>query len=138
MITAWRRWLNQPLDSGKARWAFCVNQLATPGLGSLLAGRRFSGSLQLLLASTGFGLLLTWFVRVMIIYFSLLSWDVPPEQPDLRHGLWKAGAVLFGSAWLWSLVTSLSLLREARARAQRELLEAEIKPPVIGRSRPPG
>ena len=131
MISAFRRWTNKPLDRGKALSAFLVNQLSTPGLGSLAAGRRISGSAQLLLASAGFGLIMAWFIRVMIVYYSLMLSDVPSTEPDLQHGLWRVGTVLFGVAWLWSLVTSISLMREARANAKKALAQDWDQPPVI-------
>lgn len=137
MISLFRRWADKPLDRGKAMSVFFVNQLATPGLGSLMAGRRVAGSLQLLLATAGFGIFLAWWIRVLILLYNLMSWDAPSAEPDLRHRWWKTGVVLFGIAWLWSLVTSISLLREARGRARRALLEAEDKPPVIANTRPP-
>jgi hypothetical protein len=34
--------------------------------------------------------------------------------------MWKWGLLLFGASWLWSLVTSLSLLRQAKADGQVE------------------
>ena len=131
MISAFRRWANRPLDRGKALSALFTNQLATPGLGSLVAGRRFCGSAQLLLAVAGFGLLMTWYIRVMVIYYDLMFSDVPNAEPNLRHGLWKAGAVLFGVAWFWSLGTSLSLLREARRNASKSPAGAGGTPPFI-------
>jgi hypothetical protein len=131
MSSALRRWIARPLDSAKARHALLLNLLATPGLGSLVAGRRLAGRAQLLLASAGFGLFLGWWIRVMVIFYSLMSLDAPGIEPNLWHGLWKGGALLFAAAWLWSLVTSLSLLRQARAQAEREMKEAGDQPPVI-------
>jgi len=114
MIRALRQWQGKPLDRDRARAALLVNQLATPGLGSLMAGRWLVGAGQLLLACAGFGLFAGWLVHVLVAYYSLMFSAESAGQPRLHHGLWKAGVALFSAAWLWSLVTSLSLLRQAR------------------------
>jgi hypothetical protein len=132
MISAFRRWTNKPLNRGKALSALFINQFATPGLGSLLAGRFVPGLGQLLLAVTGFGLLLAWFIRVMIAYYGLIATTASNAEPHVPPPvLWKAGVVLFGAAWLWALVTSVSLLREARANAVHALAPSEKQPPRI-------
>jgi hypothetical protein len=131
LSSAFRRWANRPLDRGKALSALLVNQLATPGLGSLVAGRRFSGWAQLLLASAGALLFFVWWFRVLSFYYELMLWDEPAQEPNLHHGLGKLGAALFGVAWLWALGTGISLYREARTKARRALLDGEAQPPVI-------
>ena len=136
MINALRRWANQPLGRGKALSASLLNQFATPGLGSLIAGRRLVGAGQLVLACAGFGLLMIWFIRVMIVFYSLMAVSAPDHEPNLHHELWKIGAALFGVAWVWALFTSLSVLREARANALREFSQADAKPPRIDNSPP--
>lgn len=138
MINALRRWAGQPVGHGRALSTFFVNQFATPGLGSLVAGRRMAGVGQLLLSCTGFALLMIWFVRVMIVYYSLMSFSAPNQPPDLHHELWKIGAALFGVAWVWALFTSLSVLREARANALRTLSQESTKPPRIEDCPPTG
>jgi hypothetical protein len=75
-------------------------------------GRRFvAGAGQLALAITGFGLLLAWFVDVLRQYYGMMTSDA---EPRFHHWLAFAGAGVFAVAWLWALVTSFSLLREAR------------------------
>lgn len=105
----------QPLNRTTARNSFLVNQFATPGLGSLMARRYVAGSGQLLLSVAGFGFVVAWFVTVM----SRLYQQVEGEAPASSGGwLGAVGALLFAAAWLWSLVTSLSLMREARENEQ--------------------
>lgn len=106
------------LERTTARNCFLINQLATPGLGSLMAGRRVAGIGQLLLAVAGFCLVVAWFVQLGIQTYNQLVNGVEP-----RSAAWlgELGGVIFLAAWLWSLITSLSFLREARAN--------EIKPP---------
>ena len=58
-----------------------------------------------------------WFVLLALQIYDELFNDA---QPKSVAWLGEAGAVLFGAAWLWSLVTSLSLLREARGHNDAE------------------
>lgn len=109
--------VKKPLNRTTARNSFLINQFATPGLGSLMAGRWVAGMGQLILAVIGFCLVLVWFSRLM--------WQTIQQfnglEPHVSVAwLGEAGALLFVAAWVWSLVTSLSLLREARAQAEQE------------------
>jgi len=101
-----------PLDRSTARNAALLNQCATPGLGSLLAGRRLAGLGQLLLAVAGFVMVVAWFFLLALQMYEELVNDAPPKSVA-RLG--ELGGAIFLAAWVWSLVTSLSVLREARA-----------------------
>ena len=103
----------KPLNRTTARNSFLINQFATPGLGSLMAGRWVEGIGQVILAVIGFCLVVAWFVSVMVQFFQQLD-----SEGSTKSVAWlgETGALFFGAAWLWSLVTSLSLLREARER----------------------
>ena len=101
-----------PLSRSTARNAVLLNQCATPGLGSLLAGRRAAGLGQLLLAILGFLMVTGWFVLLALQLYNQLVNDEPPKSVAW---LGEVGAAIFAAAWLWSLFTSLSVLREARA-----------------------
>lgn len=133
MLQALRQGTGREPDRSRALTALLVNQLATPGLGSILAGRRAVGTAQLLLAVAGFALVAIWFARVLLIYYGLVGEEAVMESPDLQHELWQVGAALFGAAWLWALATSVGLLRRAR-RAEAELSQPRM-PPVIGATR---
>ena len=101
----------KPLDLARARNCFLINQLATPGLGSLMAGRPVAGIGQLLVAVAGFVLVMVWFaLRMSQLYNEVVN----DAQPQSAAWAGEAGAALFAAAWLWSLVTSLSVLRETR------------------------
>ena len=89
-----------------------MNQLATPGLGSLMGGRIIAGIGQLVLALAGFGLVMAWFVQTLKEYYSLMGEEVPAPVSYGRFFL--AGALLFAASWLWALLTSLSLVRQAK------------------------
>ncbi|MGD0539839.1 MAG: hypothetical protein ABSC03_19595 [Verrucomicrobiota bacterium] len=91
-------------------WACLLTNLASPGLGSLAAGRKV-GYAQLTVALTGFALSLVW------MGWFLLDWWREGEMPvGFRPSLWVglAGVALFATGWTWALETSLDLLRAAR------------------------
>ena len=116
--------------SRTAAWnAALVNQFATPGLGSLMAGRWLAGMGQLLLALAGFVLLMVWFCDIMIQYYGQISGDV---QPHPVGWIGELGAVVFGAAWLWALVTSISLV--AREKTEEPAVPQAVPPPM---TRPP-
>ena len=96
-----------------------LNQFATPGLGSLMVGRWFAGTGQLLLAVGGFGLLVAWFVQLSIQFYRMLA--SLPLTPPRYPWLGKVGGLLFLAAWLWAWVTSLSVLRQARRESPPRL-----------------
>jgi len=81
-----------------------------------MAGRRMAGFGQLLVAVAGFVMLMGWFVLLALQIYNELINDA---QPKSVAWLGEAGAVTFAAAWLWALVTSLSVLREARANESR-------------------
>ena len=92
--------------------ALAINQGATPGLGSFVAGHRVVGVFQMGLAVSGFIVIMAWFWEFFrgawegLQAGDSVSW--PPPQGLIL------GLVLFGAAWLWSLVTSLQIIRDLR------------------------
>jgi hypothetical protein len=100
------------LSPAAARNCFLMNQFATPGLGSLMGGRIIPGVGQLFLALVGFALVMVWFLRTMKEYYSLMGEDTPSA---ISYGKYFfSGVMFFGASWLWSLLTSISLVRQAK------------------------
>jgi hypothetical protein len=95
-----------------------MNQLATPGLGSLMARRFAAGTAQLLVFLAGFALFVGWFVDEMRQFYAMMFSN---HEPHVRFWLLWAGVGLAGLAWLWALFTSLNLLREAKRNEGRRL-----------------
>src|ERR1017187_409782 len=93
----------KPVDTVSARNAALVNQLATPGLGSLMAGRWIAGSGQLALAVAGFLMVVVWFFKTMIQYYGQIGGDAQP-QPVGWVGV--TGGILFAASWFWALATT--------------------------------
>jgi hypothetical protein len=83
-----------------------------------MARRVLVGTGQLLLALAGFVLLVGWIFELCHrVFLQQLGEPVPP---DSSGWMWKWGLLFFGASWLWSLVTSLSLLRQAKSDEQVE------------------
>ncbi len=107
----------KPLTPASARNAALVNQLATPGLGTLMLGKFALGFSQLALACAGFLFVVVWFVVVMVQYYGLS--DNPEVKPVGWIGI--VGAILFVVSWCWSLITSIGFIRAANRMARSEL-----------------
>ena len=108
----------KPVSRAAARNAALVNQLATPGLGSLMARRWLEGVGQTGLALAGFVMVCAWFFKELAQYYGQITGDVQPH-PVGWIGEW--GAILFVVSWFWALVTSFSLLREASTAGLQSL-----------------
>jgi hypothetical protein len=102
-------------DRALARNAALLNQLGTPGLGSIMAGRKWAGVGQLTVAVIGFLFFVGWFCQFAFRMYRLIS-DLPAEV-DRYPWLGKLGAGLFLGAWVWSWFTTCSILRQARVGA---------------------
>jgi dethiobiotin synthetase len=93
-----------------------MNLLVLPGLGSLLARRRTAGLGQVAVALAGASLSLWWFAQL------LRQWaedgSIPGDGGE-HFAVGIAGVLVFGVAWLWSLGTSLVVVRTARASNPR-------------------
>jgi 4a-hydroxytetrahydrobiopterin dehydratase len=102
-----------------------MNLFATPGLGSLMAGRRLAGLGQLFLAVLGFVLVFVWFIKIIVPYYGQMFGDHPAPPVNWKTGIY--GAVIFAASWVWSLFTSLSLMRAA-SHEKRSTLETFAAP----------
>jgi len=118
----------KPVGWAKAITCVIINQFATPGLGSIIGGRFVSGAGQLLFALAGFCLLVVW----MVCYFYDRVREAVGQEPVENSFGWmgKWGLICFGAAWLWALVTSLSLLRQAKTAAQAS--KGRVPPRIAG------
>jgi hypothetical protein len=100
------------LSPAKARNCMLMNLFATPGLGSLMAGRIISGLGQLFLFLIGFALVTVWFIKTMKEYYSLMSEDIPVHVSYGKYFL--AGFLFAAASWLWSLLTSIQMMAQAK------------------------
>ena len=110
----------RPLDPQKA-WGCLLSNIACPGLGTLVAGRR-DGYAQLAVYLTAFALTSVFGLRFFVWYFNnhgrlLLLQENPPTylREIWLHLRWALlGIALFAFSWVWALITSLFLLRAAK------------------------
>jgi 4a-hydroxytetrahydrobiopterin dehydratase len=110
-----------PLSRKRIITCVLLNLLATPGWGTLIARRWISGAGQILLSVVGFILILVWFYKLVVVqYYGQINGGVQIE-PVGSIGL--SGGGLFALGWMWSLITSLDLLRGA-GRIHLESLES--------------
>lgn len=108
----------RPLTRGKAWACAAVNQLAFPGLGTIMAGRRGVGLAQAAVMVAGFVFgtgFLVWFFVCTVERLSVL--ENPAAQPahEFQPYLWIGllGGALCVVAWCWSLLSSVDILRQA-------------------------
>lgn len=116
-----------PPSLATARTALVINQFATPGLGSLMAGRYLVGSLQLLFALAGFCLIVLWFFMVLKEAYAIMETSGDPHPP---HYLGWMGLGNFAIAWGWAWFTSIGVLRQAQRTHEQQLRQAG-SPPVL-------
>ena len=117
----------QPLDRQTA-WGCVTTNLAVPGMGSLVAGRK-AGYFQLGLAMLSMILTVMFGARFALWLFS--NWsrvyqsDTDPVGALMemwRQLRWTLASIgLFGASWLWALGTSFSILNSAHRPEQGQV-----------------
>ena len=110
------------VSRAQARNAALLNQLGTPGLGTLLAGRWLAGALQLVLFLAGFVMFCAWAFHNLAGYYQMAFNDAPKTAAG-NGGLALWGITICALSWIWSLQSSFSLFREA-AQVNLESLES--------------
>ena len=115
------------LSPSKA-WAYAaVNQLAFPGAGTVMAGRRV-GYVQATIMLVGFVLTMIYLCGLIFATFNAAMSSATGVPGDLQsgsvysHQAWagKIGFILSTLAWCWSLLSSIVII----CKAQKE-------PPVL-------
>ena len=108
---------------------FIANQLALPGFGTLMAGRKI-GYAQLTLSVAGVGCLTAFLIYALphlgeLLRLSFQTTD-DPDALIARLQDWKpwlltavSGILLWVIAWLWAWKTSVNAVREA-GQAKRQ------------------
>lgn len=114
-----------PSSVAGARTALVINQFATPGLGSLMAGRYLAGGFQLVFALVGFTLILIWVILLLKAAYDIMETTGEPKPP---HFLGWLGLASFAFAWVWAWFTSISVLREAQEAHQQRFEHPQPAP----------
>lgn len=95
---------NKSLDPSALKALVGLNLLATPGLGTLIAGRFLAGITQLALACAGFALVMWWFFYLFKALMAGVTY--------VGHAwLWQLGAILLVISWLGALWSSVGMWR---------------------------
>jgi len=93
---------------------FLVNQLACPGVGTIMAGRRVTGFVQAGVMIVGFCATLAY----GLMYLSAVyKWVLDARATQVMHPpawLGIGGFALCVVAWFWSLFSSFQILNESR------------------------
>jgi len=101
-----------PLSRDRA-WACVMLNLSVPGWGSLKAGRKFAGIGEMIIVFAGLFLLFVWMLKWMNrVVQSELGNDLPPLP---AASLWKWGLICIAISSIWTVITCISLIRDARA-----------------------
>src|ERR1041384_1193415 len=104
---------SKTLDRKSAMALAGLNLLATPGLGTIMAGRLFAGLLQLAAAAGGFLLLMKWF---WTLFQSMMAGGTFAPSWE-----WQLGLLLFILGWLGSAWSSLNFVRAASSQTPPKL-----------------
>ncbi len=109
--------------------AIIINQLATPGLGSWIAGHRIAGAGQLAFSILGFLDLLIRCVRLIAGSIrAALDGGAPIPFP---FDAWNRALVVFGIAWVWAGFTSIQMAVELRNTPPPATRASLPKPPPL-------
>ena len=118
-----------PLTVTRAWTYLGINLFATPGLGSYMGGRKAAGAGQLCFSVAGFLLITAWLFKT---FYGVVSAEMNGTDSVAPAAIWwQAGTFFFALAWVWSLVTSISLVREVGSTP------AGVPPPLASSSPPP-
>src|SRR5580658_4341629 len=102
----------RPLTLDRA-WAYVLLNISVPGWGSWKAGRKVAGFGEMFILVVCLFLLGLWFLKYMNrIFQSEVGDTLPPIPPNW---LWQWGIGLYVVSLVWTIVTSVSVIREARA-----------------------
>jgi hypothetical protein len=110
----------QPKQLSRSKaWALAaMNQLAFPGAGTVMAGRKI-GYVQAVIMVVGFVLTMTYLLMVIGTMFALLTnIQISEAEYDARRHQYAwaglSGFVLCAVAWFWSLASSISIVTSAQ------------------------
>lgn len=118
-----------PLTVTRAWTYLGINLFATPGLGSVMGGRKVVGAGQLVGSVAGFLLITTWMFKT---FYGVVTAEMNGTDSVAPAAIWwEAGVVCFAFAWIWSLLTSISLIREV------SLAPPLVPPPLVAVTPPP-
>ena len=87
-----------------------ANIIGLPGLGTFFAGKKISGTIQMIISITGLIITLTQAVKLIKTWYSD-PFNIP-EVPELKF--FFIGIVLFFISLLWSVVSVLMIISKTK------------------------
>lgn len=124
MSTATKR----PLSRDRAMACVTLN-FTLSGLGSLKAGRVFTGVAQLVTVFAGFFLLLAWMFKWIYRIFQSQVGEIVSPPP--AAWLWQLGLAGFAVSYVWMLLTCASLMRQSKTPEKEK---GRLLPPKLSAS----
>ncbi len=101
-----------------------ASNMAVPGTGTFLAGRKIVGAVQILLGMAGMAVTIIFGSRMVLWMMS--NWsrlhDPYGDPIESLNAIWiaarwpLAGIAAFAFAWIWAFLDSLGILRKATPR----------------------
>jgi hypothetical protein len=116
-------------------WACVLQNLATPGIGSLKAQRMFAGVCQLSLAIVSGFFICAWVISWCYRIYEAQNDETLP--PDSSGWLLKWAIGFFLASWLWAMATCVNLLLQTKASGRSNMekvpprLNLPDKPPKL-------
>ena len=129
---------NEVMKRRASTWVcVLINQLAFPGMGTVMAGHR-CGYIQATLMVAGFCLVMgfmLWFLLCTGRYLAGAPWTEEQFAAQYRPyaWMWKVGVLLCLVSWFWALVSSLELLRRHKPGSSKDRMATSPapKPPPL-------
>ena len=109
----------KPLTISKAWSCAAMNQLAFPGIGTVMARRKI-GYFQAAIMISGFLLTMyffCWYIGSLLQAPFQNDWNETRFYAEVARRKWIGiiGGIICAAAWLWALMSSLSIIKEARS-----------------------
>jgi hypothetical protein len=98
-------------------WACVMLNFSLAGLGTLKAGRIFSGICQLVTVFAGFFLMCAWMFEWIYRIFQAQLGETVLKNP--AGWLWRWGIAGFCVSYIWTLLSCMSLMRRAKANEEK-------------------
>jgi len=99
-----------------------ANIIGLPGLGTFFAGKKISGTIQMIISITGLIITLTQAVKLIKTWYSD-PFNIP-EVPELKF--FFIGIFLFFISLLWSVVSVLMIISKTKKFSENNNSSTEI------------
>lgn len=122
--------IHPPRNRSEAWRCAMINQLALPGLGTVIGGRKV-GYAQAVIMVAGF-FIVTGYLCWFIFHQTKLLFDMnisAQQFNESRFDNWWIGAIGFGlclAAWIWSLISSIQFIKSTPENSPPPILPPKL------------